>query len=148
MTTRKNAGATTSPRRRCDGRASGRRDHLVKLAAETFATLEAHRAAVTVMRNDRGYPRSLPGGRFDHLDKAGTEIERMWIEQIERGQRAGCFRSDVNPAPTYRLIRDGIPGTVRWFRPGGRIDTADLTEHHITVLFDGPTTGTRTTRRA
>jgi len=220
VTTRKDAGATTSPRRRSDGRTSERRDHLVNLAAEIFArkgfqattvreiageagilsgslyhhfaskesildevlrrflddlagryrtalasggsprevlaemvriaftVLEAHRAAVTVMQNDRAYLRSLPGGRFGYLDKAEDEIERMWVEQIERGQRAGCFRGDVNPTLTYRLIRDGIWGTVRWFRPGGRIDPADLTEHYLTVLFDGLTTGTRTTRRA
>ncbi|GAA3165274.1 TetR family transcriptional regulator KstR2 [Planomonospora alba] len=113
-----------------------------------FGTLEPHRAAITVMQNDWNYLRSLPGGRFDYLVKAEDEVERMWVEQIKRGQAVGQFRPDVDPKLTYRMIRDTIWVTVRWFRPGGRLDTAALAEHYVAVLFDGLATGERTTQRA
>ncbi|MGW4638823.1 TetR/AcrR family transcriptional regulator [Sphaerisporangium sp. NPDC004334] len=113
-----------------------------------FGTLEPHRAAITVMQNDWNYLRSLPGDRFDYLIRAEDEVERMWIGQIKRGQSAGQLRSDVDPKITYRMIRDSIWVAVRWFRPGGRLNTTHLAEHYITVLFDGLATGERTSQKA
>ncbi|GAA3418349.1 TetR/AcrR family transcriptional regulator [Streptosporangium vulgare] len=113
-----------------------------------FSTLEPHRAAITVMQNDWNYLRSLPGDRFDYLVKAEDEVERMWVEQIKLGQADGLFRADVDPKLTYRMIRDTIWVAVRWFRPGGRLDTTGLAEHYITVLFDGLATGERSSQKA
>jgi TetR/AcrR family transcriptional regulator, cholesterol catabolism regulator len=112
-----------------------------------FSTLEPHRAAITVMQNDWSYLRSLPGDRFDYLVRAEDEVERMWVEQIKLGQAAGQLRADVDPKLTYRMIRDTIWVAVRWFRPGGRLNTAGLAEHYITVLFDGVATGERSSHR-
>ncbi|MBO3746626.1 TetR family transcriptional regulator [Streptosporangiaceae bacterium NEAU-GS5] len=113
-----------------------------------FSTLEPHRAAITVMQNDWNYLRSLPGDRFDYLVRAEDEVERMWVDQIKRGQAAGQFRTDVDPKLTYRMIRDTIWVAVRWFRPGGRLNTGGLAEHYITVLFDGLATGARTSQKS
>ncbi|MBB5628605.1 TetR/AcrR family transcriptional regulator [Sphaerisporangium krabiense] len=113
-----------------------------------FGTLEPHRAAITVMQNDWNYLRSLPGDRFDYLIRAEDEVERMWVGQIKRGQAEGALRPDVDPKLTYRMIRDAIWVAVRWFRPGGRLNTAALAEHYITVLFDGLATGERTSHPA
>jgi TetR/AcrR family transcriptional regulator, cholesterol catabolism regulator len=113
-----------------------------------FSTLEPHRAAITVMQNDWSYLRSLPGDRFDYLVKAEDEVERMWVEQIKLGQAAGQLRPDVDPKLTYRMIRDTIWVAVRWFRPGGRLNTAGLAEHYITVLFDGVAIGERSSHSA
>ncbi|GII55166.1 putative transcriptional regulator TetR family protein [Planotetraspora thailandica] len=121
---------------------------LMEMVRIGFHTLEPHRAAITVMQNDWNYLRSLPGDRFDYLVRAEDEVERMWVEQIKRGQASGQFRADVDPKLTYRMIRDGIWVAVRWFRPGGRLDTDALAEHYIKVLFDGLSTGDRTSQRA
>ncbi|TDD18605.1 TetR/AcrR family transcriptional regulator [Nonomuraea diastatica] len=110
-----------------------------------FGTLEPHRAAITVMQNDWNYLRQFP--RFNYLVKAEDEVEQMWVAQIKAGQAAGLFRPDVDPKLTYRMIRDTIWVAVRWFRPGGRLNTSGLAEHYITVLFDGLATGERTTHR-
>ncbi|HEY9524552.1 MAG TPA: TetR/AcrR family transcriptional regulator [Thermopolyspora sp.] len=112
-----------------------------------FGSLEPHRAAITVMQNDWNYLRTLPGGRFDYLVKAEDEVERMWVGQIKRGQADGQFRADVDPKLTYRMIRDTIWVAVRWFRPGGKLDTSSLADHYITVLFDGLATGARTSQQ-
>lgn len=110
-----------------------------------FGTLEPHRAAITVMQNDWNYLRQFE--RFNYLVKAEDEVEQIWVTQIKAGQAAGLFRSDVDPKLTYRMIRDTIWVAVRWFRPGGRLNTTALAEHYITVLFDGLATGERTTQR-
>ncbi|MEV6030478.1 TetR/AcrR family transcriptional regulator [Nonomuraea sp. NPDC052116] len=110
-----------------------------------FGTLEPHRAAITVMQNDWNYLRQFE--RFNYLVKAEDEVEQIWVTQIKAGQAAGLFRSDVDPKLTYRMIRDTIWVAVRWFRPGGRLNTAGLAEHYITVLFDGLGTGERTTQK-
>ncbi|MFD9949371.1 TetR/AcrR family transcriptional regulator [Nonomuraea sp. NPDC050547] len=111
-----------------------------------FGTLEPHRAAITVMQNDWNYLRQFE--RFNYLVKAEDEVEQMWVAQIKAGQAAGQFRGDVDPKLTYRMIRDTIWVAVRWFRPGGRLNTTGLAEHYITVLFDGLATGERTTQKA
>ncbi|WP_043631678.1 TetR/AcrR family transcriptional regulator [Nonomuraea candida] len=110
-----------------------------------FGTLEPHRAAITVMQNDWNYLRQFE--RFNYLVKAEDEVEQMWVTQIKAGQAAGLFRPDVDPKLTYRMIRDTIWVAVRWFRPGGRLNTTALAEHYITVLFDGLATGERTTHK-
>ncbi|GAB2913407.1 TetR/AcrR family transcriptional regulator [Nonomuraea fastidiosa] len=108
-----------------------------------FSTLEPHRSAITVMQNDWNYLRQFE--RFNYLVKAEEEVEQIWVSQIKAGQAAGLLRADVDPKLTYRVIRDTIWVAVRWFRPGGRLNTAALAEHYITVLFDGIATGDRTT---
>ena len=111
-----------------------------------FGTLEPHRAAITVMQNDWNYLRQFE--RFNYLVKAEDEVEQIWVAQIKAGQAAGQFRADVDPKLTYRMIRDTIWVAVRWFRPGGRLNTSGLAEHYITVLFDGLATGERTSQQA
>jgi len=111
-----------------------------------FATLEPHRAAITVMQNDWNYLRQFE--RFNYLVKAEEEVEQIWVTQIRAGQAAGQLRDDVDPKLTYRMIRDTIWVAVRWFRPDGRLDTNELADHFVTVLFDGLATGERVSQRA
>ncbi|SDJ39284.1 DNA-binding transcriptional regulator, AcrR family [Nonomuraea maritima] len=120
---------------------SDAREVLSEMVRVGFATLEPHRAAITVMQNDWNYLRQFE--RFNYLVKAEDEVEQIWVEQIKAGQNAGLFRADLDPKLTYRMIRDTIWVAVRWFRPGGRLNTNALAEHYITVLFDGLATGER-----
>jgi TetR/AcrR family transcriptional regulator, cholesterol catabolism regulator len=113
------------------------REVIAELVRICFGTLVPHRAAIMVMQNDWNYLRQVD--RFAYLTKAEEETERIWTGQIEQGQRTGLFRRDLDPGLTYRMIRDSIWVTVRWFEPGGRIDATDLAEHYIKVLFDGIT---------
>ena len=122
------------------------RSTLSEMVRIGFGTLEPHRAAITVMQNDWNYLRQFE--RFNYLVKAEDEVEQIWVAQIKAGQAAGQFRADVDPKLTYRMIRDTIWVAVRWFRPGGRLNTTGLAEHYITVLFDGLATGERTSQQA
>jgi AcrR family transcriptional regulator len=109
------------------------RETIAGLVRIAFGTLEPHRAAITVMQNDWNYLKD----RLDYLTKSEDEVEKMWVDTIRAGQEQGLFRSDIDPKLTYRMIRDTIWVAVRWFRPGGRLDAAGLSEHYLKVMFDG-----------
>ncbi|WP_067917091.1 TetR/AcrR family transcriptional regulator [Actinomadura rubrobrunea] len=109
------------------------RETIAELVRIAFGTLEPHRAAITVMQNDWNYLKD----RLDYLTKAEDEVEKMWVDTIRAGQEQGLFRDDIDPKLTYRMIRDTIWVAVRWYRPGGRLDAAGLSEHYLKVLFDG-----------
>jgi AcrR family transcriptional regulator len=111
------------------------RETIAGLVRIAFGTLEPHRAAITVMQNDWNYLRGMP--RFAYLTEAEDEVEQMWVSTIKAGQKQGLFRSDIDAKLTYRMIRDTIWVAVRWYRPGGRLDTHGLAEHYLKVMFDG-----------
>jgi AcrR family transcriptional regulator len=113
----------------------GPRETIAGLVRIAFGTLEPHRAAITVMQNDWNYLRRMP--RFAYLTESEDEVEQMWVSTIKAGQDEGLFRPDIDAKLTYRMIRDTIWVAVRWYRPGGRLDTAGLAEHYLKVMFDG-----------
>jgi AcrR family transcriptional regulator len=113
----------------------GPRQVLAGLVQAGFASLGPHRAAITVMQNDWSFLQQFE--RFHYLTEAEQEVEKIWVAQIEAGQRDSVFRGDIDAKLTYRMIRDTIWLAVRWFRPDGRLDTAGLAEHYMKVLFDG-----------
>ncbi len=106
-----------------------------ELIRSCFATLIPHRAAIVVIQNDWNYLTQFE--RFAYLARSEYETERMWVGLIERGQNSGMFRPDIDPRLTYRMIRDSIWPTVRWFRPGGDLEPRHLADHYVKVVFDG-----------
>ena len=111
------------------------RETIAGLVRVAFASLEPHRAAITVMQNDWNYLKRME--RFSYLTKAEEEVEKMWVDTLSAGQKEGLFREDLDPKLTYRMIRDTIWVAVRWFKPGGRLDARGLAEHYLKVMFDG-----------
>jgi len=61
-----------------------------------------------------------------HLREAGegadfrtitNELQQHWLDVLEDGVRTGVFRPDLDTRVAFRLIRDGLWLTVRWFTP-------------------------------
>lgn len=119
------------------------RELLGRLVHAAYRSLRPHRAAITVVQNDWNYLRQFP--RFDYLGTCEQEIRDIWIDVIRDGQARGVFRTDIDPKLTYRMIRDTIWVTVRWYRPEGALSPADLADHFISVFFDGIVLGERGT---
>ncbi|MFI0450694.1 TetR/AcrR family transcriptional regulator [Actinomadura sp. 6N118] len=111
------------------------RETIAGLVRIAFGTLEPHRAAITVMQNDWNYLKGME--RFAYLTKSEDEVEKMWVDTIKDGQKEGLFRDDIDPKLTYRMIRDTVWVAVRWFKPGGRLNSKGLAEHYLKVMFDG-----------
>jgi AcrR family transcriptional regulator len=107
------------------------------LVTEAFRSLCEHRAAITVLQNERNYLRTLP--RFGYLTKAEEEVRRIWITVLRDGIDAGSFRDDLDPEVTYRFLRDSVWVAVRWFRQDGRLTPEELAEQYLRLALDGIT---------
>jgi len=105
------------------------------LVTEAFRSLGEHRAAITVLQNERNYLRGLP--RFEYLTKAEAEVRRIWITVLRDGIAAGRFRADLDPTVTYRFLRDSVWVAVRWFRQDGPLTPEQLADHYLKMIFDG-----------
>lgn len=112
------------------------RSVLEQIVRSTSRTLATHRAALTILQNDWSYFSALP--RFDYLRKALKEIEDTWISQLERGIMQGAFRADLDPALTYRLLRDVLWIPAAW-RRSGKYPTDQIVDAFLRLLFDGIT---------
>jgi AcrR family transcriptional regulator len=85
---------------------------LIRTSLETALT---HASATIIYQQDGNYLRTLP--RFTYLTAAGATVQKTWLAVLEEGVSSGQLRSDIDPAIAYRLIRDGIWLSVRWYRP-------------------------------
>lgn len=108
---------------------------LRELVRTSFRSLSEHRAAITVLQNERAYLRTL--ARFGYLTKSEEEVRRIWITVLRDGVESGHFRKDLDPVVTYRFLRDAVWVAVRWFRADGPLSADELAEHYLTLIFDG-----------
>jgi len=109
-----------------------------------FGALATDRAAVAVMLNEYNVLVQYP--RFRFLRDAVEATERLWVEVLDAGMRAGDFRTSVPADAVYRFLRDAIWVSVRWYRPDGPQRPDDIADDYLTVLLGGLATR-RPTRR-
>ena len=113
----------------------GPADTLRELVRASFRSLSEHRAAITVLQNERNYLRTLP--RFGYLTKSEEEVRRIWISVLHDGVEAGEFRTDLDPVVAYRFLRDSVWVAVRWFRQDGPLSADELADRYLSLIFDG-----------
>jgi TetR/AcrR family transcriptional regulator, cholesterol catabolism regulator len=107
------------------------------LVTASFRSMSEHRAAITVLQNERNHLRALP--RFSYLGKTEDEVRQLWITVLRDGVDAGEFRRDLEPAIVYRFLRDSVWGAVRWFRQDGVMSVEQLADQYLTLAFGGLT---------
>jgi hypothetical protein len=105
------------------------------LVREAFAAIATDRATVAVMVNEWNLFVQFP--RFAYLRDIEEETERLWVSVIERGAESGAFRPDLDPWMLYRMMRDSIWVSVRWYRPDGRDGPEQLADAYVDVLLGG-----------
>jgi AcrR family transcriptional regulator len=108
---------------------------LSELIRSAFMSLGPHRAAITVLQNERNYLSQLP--RFGYLATAEREIQHIWISVLEDGVSTGAFRKDLDPKIVYRFLRDSLWVAVRWFKPGGRMNAQELADQYLKLTLGG-----------
>jgi len=105
------------------------------LVREAFSAIATDRATVALMVNEWNLFAQYP--RFAYLREIEEATERLWVSVIERGVDAGVFRPALDARMVYRLLRDAIWVSVRWYDPHGH-DTADqIADSYLAVLLDG-----------
>jgi TetR/AcrR family transcriptional regulator, cholesterol catabolism regulator len=108
---------------------------LGRLVSVAFGSFDQHRAAITVLQNERYDLAQLP--RLAYLNDRETEVERMWSGVIKQGIKKGEFRADADPKIIYRFVRDGVWAAGRWYRTDGRLTPEQLAEQFLMLLLNG-----------
>jgi TetR/AcrR family transcriptional regulator, cholesterol catabolism regulator len=107
------------------------RECVAALIRESFRTIDDHPFSAEIYQNDQEFVRQLP------LREAAAEIQRTWLSVLGAGVARGVFRDDVPPAMLYRLIRDAVWPSVRWFTPTAEYPRERLAADCAAVFLDG-----------
>jgi AcrR family transcriptional regulator len=102
------------------------------LVVTSLEVAEQQPDATAIYQNETQYLREIPG--FRHIQTSATEIQRTWLDVIQKGVADGSFRADIPPRVFYRMIRDAVWLATRWHRPDGSYSTRQLAED-LTVVF-------------
>jgi AcrR family transcriptional regulator len=111
------------------------RQRLHDLVVTSLEVVEAHPHATEIYQNDVNY--LLQFERFGYLRSAGKEVQNSWLQVIEAGIAQGVFRADVDPKIVYRLMRDAVWLSVRWFKPSRSYPIARLAEDCTSLFLNG-----------
>jgi AcrR family transcriptional regulator len=91
--------------------------------------------ATALYQNELQYLRESP--RFKEIRSTAADVQRVWLEIIERGVAKGVFRADIDPRLFHRLIRDAVWLSGRGRRGDGGYDTGQLAEAISVIFLDG-----------
>jgi AcrR family transcriptional regulator len=111
------------------------RDRLRRLVLASLETVEAHPHATEIYQNDVNYLSQLD--RFGYLKGSAREVQHAWLEVIKAGMARGEFRSDLDPKIVYRLLRDTVWMSVRWFKPTRDYPVSRLAADCTAIFLDG-----------
>lgn len=110
---------------------------LIRTSLEAALT---HAHATIIYQNDGNYLGTLE--RFSYLPEAGAAVQRTWLQVIGSGIATGALRDTLDARLAYRLMRDGIWRTARWYRPSVDYPTtvfaADCAEFYLQGLVTKP----------
>jgi TetR/AcrR family transcriptional regulator, cholesterol catabolism regulator len=111
------------------------RARLHDLVVASLEVVEAHPHATEIYQNDVNYLSQIE--RFSYLKGAGKEVQNTWLEVINAGISQGVFREDLDPKILYRLMRDSVWLSVRWFKPTRDYPIARLAEDCTSLFING-----------
>jgi AcrR family transcriptional regulator len=111
------------------------RVRLHDLVPVSLQTVEAHPYATEIYQNDVNYLRQFD--RFAYLNNSGREVQDTWLKVINAGIARGTFRADLDPMVFYRLMRDAVWQSVRWFRPTLGYPVTRLADDCTSIFLDG-----------
>ena len=115
------------------------RSRLADLVGASLLVVEAHPHATEIYQSDVNYLSQFE--RFGYLQTAARDVRRTWLEVIRAGVAAGAFRTDIDPNLLYRLMRDAIWLSVRWFRPTREYPLARFAQDCTSLFLDGVAAG-------
>jgi TetR/AcrR family transcriptional regulator, cholesterol catabolism regulator len=111
------------------------RTMLHQLVVASLEVVEAHPHAAEIYQNDANY--LLQFERFSYLKNAGREVQHAWLQVINAGAAEGVLRSDLDAKIVYRLIRDALWPSVRWFKPSRDYQLSRLADDCTSLFLDG-----------
>ena len=64
-------------------------------------------------------------------------MQRTWLDVINTGIAQGAFRADLDPTIFYRLMRDAVWLSVRWFKPTAEYPVTRFADDCTSIFLDG-----------
>lgn len=86
------------------------------------------------------YVQELPnfiGTLRDKIRESPEHYQHLWEAIIQQGITAGALRADLDVSSTVLMIMGMCNWLHRWYRKGGRLDTATLAVQYTSALLDG-----------
>jgi TetR/AcrR family transcriptional regulator, cholesterol catabolism regulator len=114
------------------------RTRLADLIITSLQVVEAHPHATEIYQSDVNYLAQFE--RFGYLKAAARDVRKTWLDVIKAGVAAGSFRADLDPGICYRLMRDAIWLSVRWFRPSREYPVSRFASDCTALFIDGVAT--------
>jgi AcrR family transcriptional regulator len=119
------------------------RTQLAELVRASLATTEAHPHATEIYQNSANYLRTL--GEYEEIRQGAGKIQTAWLTVLQAGVDSGEFRSDIPLKVLYRLLRDALWMSVRWFQPTTGYSRARFADDFVSTFLEGvltrPTAG-------
>src|SRR5262249_8852939 len=113
------------------------RSKLGDLVVASLHVAEANPHATEIYQSDVNYLSQFE--RFGYPAAAAAQARKVWPDVIGGGVKQGAFRADIEPGIIYRLMRDAIWLSVRWFRPTPRYPLTQFAEDCTSLFIDGVT---------
>lgn len=111
------------------------RTRLQDLIVASLQVVEAHPHATEIYQSDVNYLSQFD--RFGYLRAAARDVRRTWLEVISAGVADGTFRADLEPKILYRVMRDAIWLSVRWFTPTRDYPLSSFARDCTSLFLDG-----------
>lgn len=111
------------------------RTQLAELVRGSLAVIEEHPHATEIYQNNANHLANLDG--YEHIKACANSVSKTWMGVLEAGVASGEFRSDVPPSVLYRLIRDALWLSVRWFKPTEEYPMRRFADDFVSVFLDG-----------
>jgi TetR/AcrR family transcriptional regulator, cholesterol catabolism regulator len=111
-------------------------ERLRKLNRFAFSLIVDYPAAVLMVQNESNYLAEQE--RFSYLTTMDRNVAGIWIDTLDEGIKQGRFREDIEVRMFYRLVRDVVAGSIRWFKPSrGKKTIQDVADEVIDILLNG-----------
>ncbi len=111
------------------------RTRLYELVLASLEVGQAHPHAIGIYQNDVNDLSSLD--RFAYLNSNAREVQASWLAVLNAGVAEGVFRTDLDPKIAYRLMRDALWLSVRWFKPSRDYPASRLARDCTSLFVDG-----------
>lgn len=111
------------------------RERFRDLIQVSFDVARQYPQATAVYQNDGNHLARQE--RYAYIAEAGEEVRDTWLEVIIRGAEQGVFRSDVDALVVYRLVRDAVWTSARWFTPTPEYPSSRFAKDCAAIFLDG-----------
>lgn len=110
-------------------------EQLARLIRASLEVSVARPHATELYQNNVAHLQTLPNS--NQINAAASRVQKLWLTTINAGVEAGVFRDDIPPAVFYRMLRDAVWLSVRWYNPKGRFSVQQMADASTSLFLEG-----------